>query len=92
MRDEGEPISRGQLDRRAAEIGALREALFLGAFFGGVILINGMLAIVLIEFLQSIGWWEVQPTGAGEGASGLAGRFGRRAAAQAESIVGGTRP
>jgi hypothetical protein len=59
MRDNGEPISRGQLDRRAAEIKALRDSLFVAAFFGGVVLINGILAILLIEFFQSIGWWEV---------------------------------
>jgi hypothetical protein len=92
MRDDGEPISRGQPDRRAAEIRALRETFFVAAFFAGVVLINGILAILLIEFFQSIGWWEVQPTGVAEGASGLAGRFGRRAAAPAEPIVGGTGP
>ena len=80
MRDEGEPISRGQIDRRAAEIKALRDSLFVAAFFGGVVLINGILAILLIEFFQSIGWWEVQPTGGVEGAAALSGRFGRRIA------------
>lgn len=92
MRDDGEPISRGQLDRRAAEIRALREALFVVAFFGGVVLINGILAIVLIEFFQSMGWWEVQPAGGAEGAAGLAGRFGRRAAVPAEPMVDGVGP
>lgn len=92
MRDDGEPISRGQLDRRAAEIRALRDTLFVAAFFGGAVVINGILAILLIEFFQSIGWSEVQPTGAAEGAAGLAGRFGRRAAAPADPTVGGTGP
>ena len=40
-------------------------------------LINGILAILLIEFFQSMGWWEVQP-GAAEGAAALSGRLGRR--------------
>jgi hypothetical protein len=92
VRDEGEPISRGQLDRRAAEIRALRDTLFVAAFFGGVVLINGVLAILLIEFFQSIGWWEVQPAGAAEGAAGPAGPFGRRAAVPAERIVDGVGP
>lgn len=78
MRDCGEPISRGQLDRRAAEIRALRDSLFAAILFGGVVLINGILAILLIELFQSIGWWEVQPTGAAEGAAALSGRLGRR--------------
>jgi hypothetical protein len=58
MRDDGEPISRGQLDRRAAEGRAFRDALFAAAFFAGVILVNGMLAMLLIELIQVIGWWE----------------------------------
>lgn len=77
MRDDGEPISRGQLNRRAAEGRALRDSLFLVALFGGVVLVNGILAILLIEFLQSIGWWEVPPAGAGEGAAALSGRLWR---------------
>jgi hypothetical protein len=72
MRDDGEPISRGQLDRRAAERRALRDSLFAAALFGGVVLI--------IEFFQSIGWWEVQPAGGAEGAAALSGRLGRRVA------------
>jgi hypothetical protein len=78
VRDDGEPISRGQLDRPAAEMKALRDSLFVAAFFGGVVLINGILAILLIEFFQWIGWWEVQPAGAGEGAAALSERLGRR--------------
>jgi hypothetical protein len=80
MRDDGEPISRGQLDRRAAETRALRDSLFAAALFGGVVLINGIVVILLIEFFQSIGWWEVQPAGGAEGAAALSGRLGRRVA------------
>jgi hypothetical protein len=90
MREDGEPISRRQLDRRAAEIKALRDSLFVAAFFGGVVLINGILAILLIEFLQSIGWWEIPSTGGAEGAAALSGRIGRRVAAPAQPILDGT--
>lgn len=75
MRDDGEPISRGQLDRRAAEVRALRDSLFAAAFFGGVVLINGILAILLIEFFQSIGWWEVPIMEEAQGAAVLSSRF-----------------
>ena len=71
MRDDGEPISRGRLDRHAAEIKALRDSLFVAAFFGGVVLINGILAILLIEFFQSIGWWEVQPAEGSDASAAL---------------------
>ena len=80
MRDDGEPISRGQLDRRAAEVKALRDSLFAAAVFGGVVLINGILAILLIEFFQSIGWWEVLPAAEADGVGALSARPGRRAA------------
>ena len=60
MRDDGEPISRGQLDRRAAETRALRNTLILVAVFTGAVLVNGILAILLIELFQAIGWWEVR--------------------------------
>jgi hypothetical protein len=78
MRDDGEPISRGQLDLRATEIRALRDSLFVAAFFGGVVLINGILAILLIEFFQAIGWWEVQPAGGSAAAAALSSRLGHR--------------
>ena len=90
MRDDGEPISRGQLDRRAAETRALRDSLFAAAFIGGVVLINGILAILLIEFLQSIGWWEIQPTGGAEGAAAVSRRFGGRAAAPPDLMFDGS--
>ena len=63
MRDDGEPISRGQFDRQAAGRRALKNALFAAAFFGGVVLVNGILAILLIGFAQAMGWWEVRPAG-----------------------------
>jgi hypothetical protein len=73
MPDDGEPISRGRLDRRAARAGALRDSLFVAAFLGGVLLINGILAILLITFFQAIGWWEVQSATGSGGAGALWG-------------------
>lgn len=90
MRDDGEPIGRGQLDRRAADARALRDSLFAAAFFGGVVLIDGILAILLIEFFHSIGWWEIQPTGGAEGAAALSGRLGRGVAISSEPTFHGT--
>ncbi|HEX5013843.1 MAG TPA: hypothetical protein VFV72_06740 [Candidatus Limnocylindrales bacterium] len=76
MHHDGEPISRGQIDRRAVEMKALRDSVFVAAVFGGVVLINGILAILLIEVFQAIGWWEVQPADRREGAAALTGRIG----------------
>jgi hypothetical protein len=77
MRD-GEPISRGQLDRHGAELTAIRESIFAVALFGCAILINGILAILLIDWCQSIGWWDIPSAGGGEGTAELSGRLGRR--------------
>lgn len=57
MPDEGGPISRGQLDRRAADRRAVRGSLFVVAFFAVVVLVNGILAILGIEALQALGVW-----------------------------------
>ena len=57
MRDIGEPLSRGHVDRRAAEGRALRDALFGVALFSGVVLVNGILAILLIALMQALGLW-----------------------------------
>lgn len=57
MRDIGEPHSRGQVDRRAVEARALREALFGVAFFPRVALINGILALLFIALMQALGLW-----------------------------------
>jgi hypothetical protein len=57
MRDDGEPISRGQLDRRAADRRALGNAIWFVAFFAGAVLVNGILAILGIEALQGLGVW-----------------------------------
>ena len=58
MRADGEPISVGGRDQRAAERQAWRNALLVATFFGAVVLINGILAILLITWWQAMGWWE----------------------------------
>ncbi|MFL5713607.1 MAG: hypothetical protein ACJ769_02985 [Chloroflexota bacterium] len=57
MGDQGEPISRGQRDSRAADQRALRDGVFFVAFFGVVVLVNGILAILGIEVMQNLGVW-----------------------------------
>ena len=57
MRDDGEPISHGKLDRAAAERRAVRDALSAVGLFAGVVLVNGLLAILGIEVLQELGVW-----------------------------------
>lgn len=69
MRDDGEPISRGQLDRRAADKRALRDVTLFVGLFMGVVLMNGVLWILLIELLQALGWWGSSTS---EGAQGAA--------------------
>ncbi len=88
MRDDGEPISRGQLGRRLDATSALRDSLIWAALFGGVVVINGILAMLLIEFFQSIGWWEVQPAADAAGAAAFSGRLGRRGIAAASPPSG----
>ena len=74
-RDRGEPISRGRQDRRSAERRALGDALFFAALFGGVVLVNGILAALLIEFLQAMGWWEVRAAETSHGPIELSRRW-----------------
>ena len=62
MDDDGEPISVGRRDARAAETGALRDVLSVVALFIGGVRVNGILALLLIGPMQTIGWWE--PAGA----------------------------
>ena len=57
MRDAGEPMSRGQLDRRAADARASRGALFWVALCTGAILVNGILAILFVALMQALGAW-----------------------------------
>lgn len=80
MHDDGEPISRGQVDRPALERRALRNALFGVALFAGVVLVNGILFILLMGLLQAIGWWEVS---ASEGTHGIVSEWSDRMRARA---------
>jgi hypothetical protein len=77
IRNDGEPISAGRQDRRAVEGRALGNALFAVAVFTGVVLVNGILAILLIELLQAVGWWEVAaPASVDHSPTALSGRAG----------------
>jgi hypothetical protein len=50
-------------------------------FFSGVVLVNGILFILLIELLQAIGWWPVPASdGAQDATTGLSARVGVRVA------------
>ena len=62
MRDNGEPVGKGRLDRQAEDRRALRTAVFAVAFFTAVVLVNGLLAILFIALLQSLGLWGVGAT------------------------------
>lgn len=57
MHSNGEPISRGRIDRRAADARAVRNAAVGVALFGVVVVINGLLALLGIEALQALGAW-----------------------------------
>lgn len=57
MDDDGEPVSRGQLDRPAAEARALQDTLFFVGLFAGAVLVNGILAILFIALTQALGLW-----------------------------------
>lgn len=62
MHNEGEPMSKGQIDRHAQDARALRDTLFAVAFFTAVVLINGVLAILFIALMQALGLWGVGVT------------------------------
>lgn len=81
MHNDGEPMSRGQVDRKKADARALRNALFGVALFTVVVLVNGILAILFIGFAQAIGWWEVSASeGAESAVTELSSRLRLRAA------------
>lgn len=84
MHDAGEPLSRGQVDRRAADARAFGNTLLMVGLFTGVVLVNGILALVLIEVLQALGWWpESASEDAGDAARDVSARLRVRAAAAA---------
>ncbi|HET9757034.1 MAG TPA: hypothetical protein VFP66_11070 [Candidatus Limnocylindrales bacterium] len=58
FREDGEPISAGRSGGVASYLDIFRNAMFTVLFFAGVILVNGIIAILLIGFLQSVGLWE----------------------------------
>lgn len=52
IRDDGEPMSDGRRDRRAAERRALGNALFASVLFAGVVVVSGVLFILLLELAR----------------------------------------
>jgi hypothetical protein len=66
MRDAGEPLSRGQADRPAAEARGRRAAIFFAVLLTGAVLVNGILAILFIALVQALG---LSGPAAGEAAS-----------------------
>ncbi len=54
-RPVGEPMSAG---RAGTPDASLRDIVLVIATFGLVVLINGILAIALIDLLETLGWWE----------------------------------
>lgn len=73
MDERREPLARH--DQRAAELGAFRDVLLFAAVFGGVVLINAILGLVLLEVFGTL---EAQPTGPAEGAAAVSRRLGSR--------------
>jgi len=54
-RPAGEPMSAG---RNGTPVVSARDVMFVVALFVTAVLINGILAIALIEILEAIGVWE----------------------------------
>jgi hypothetical protein len=81
MCEFGEPISLGRLVRRDAGPLELGDVLTLVAIIGGVLLFNGIVALLLIEVFQALGWWpESASEGAGDAARDMSARLRVRAA------------
>jgi hypothetical protein len=59
MRDDGDPVGRGQADGEEADNHALRDELFAIAAFALVVVVTSALAILFIWLAQAVGWWEV---------------------------------
>ena len=57
MKEPGEPISRGRIDKRAADALAMRNVVYAVLLIMATVLTNGVLAILGIEALQAIGAW-----------------------------------
>lgn len=57
MSRDGEPLSRGRVDRRVVDGQALRDTVLFVAIFTVVVLVNGILAILFIALMQALGWW-----------------------------------
>jgi hypothetical protein len=71
-------LTRGRISRQTPGRFAIGDALLAAALFGGVVLVNGFLAMLLIELLQALGWWEVAAADGANGAAVLSGRLRAR--------------
>jgi hypothetical protein len=60
MGETREPTARERRDQHSAETQAVRDVLLFAAVFGGIVLINAVLGLVLIEVFGSL---EPQPSG-----------------------------
>jgi hypothetical protein len=69
------PTTRGQRDHRSSETQALREAALFAVVFGGLVLINAVLGLFLIEVFGSL---EARPTGNPDAGALMPGRPGLR--------------
>ena len=76
MNERPAPISPRRSDYRDPTAPTLRDYLFVLGLFAGVLLVNGILALLLIELFRAIGWWEPwTPEGAQGAATELSGRL-----------------
>ena len=73
--DDGEPVPSGRRDLRAVERKALSDALFAAGLFTLVVLVNGLVAILAIGFLQAAGLWGVAPEPTEDAISDLSRSF-----------------
>ena len=59
--DAGEPVSSGRRDLRVVERKALADTLFAAGLFTLVVLVNGLLAILALGFMQAADLLSVSP-------------------------------
>jgi hypothetical protein len=57
-REDGAPVASHHDDQSAAERRARRDVLIFVGIFGGVLLINGLLTLLMIALVEALGWWD----------------------------------
>jgi hypothetical protein len=81
MRDAGEPISQGRRARPDPGPLELGDVLTLVALITGVLLFNGIFALLLIEVFRALGWLpEPASEGAGDAVRDVSARLRARTA------------